>query len=157
MTAGRTITRVGGGGVPLAVALALLLWAASVFALNFPALSGRVVDQANIIPAETRGVIAAKLGATADAMKEYQAAQKLFEELVALDSSRTDALPQLAVTHNNLALLLAGALAASGTVVVLSSTSAQAVHTCRLTVHTITSYELQDNDSADEIKFELVD
>jgi tetratricopeptide (TPR) repeat protein len=41
-------------------------------------------------------------------MKEYQAAQKLFEELVALDSSRTDALPQLAVTHNNLALLLAG-------------------------------------------------
>jgi uncharacterized protein len=61
VTAGRTITRVGGGGVPLAVALALLLWAASVFALNFPALSGRVVDQANIIPAETRGVIAAKL------------------------------------------------------------------------------------------------
>jgi uncharacterized protein len=62
MTAGRTIARVGAGGVPLAVALALLLlWAAAVLALNFPALTGRVVDQANIIPAETRGAIAAKL------------------------------------------------------------------------------------------------
>lgn len=61
------------------------------------------------------------------------------------------------VRNTRTALLLAGALAASGTVVVLSSTSAQAVDTCRLTVHTITSYELQDNDSADEIKFELGD
>lgn len=55
------------------------------------------------------------------------------------------------------ALLVTGALAATGTVAVLSSTPAQAVDTCRLKVHTITSLELQDNDAQDEIKFELGD
>ena len=54
-------------------------------------------------------------------------------------------------------MLLAGALAASGTVAVLSTTPAQAVDTCRLKVHSIISSELQDNDSSDEIKFELGD
>jgi hypothetical protein len=59
--------------------------------------------------------------------------------------------------HTRTALLLTGALAAAGTVAVLSSTPAQAVDTCRLEVHKIISSELQDNDSADEIKFELGD
>src|ERR1051325_5394392 len=40
---------------------ALLLTAAAVLAANLPALTGRVVDQANIIPAATRGEIETKL------------------------------------------------------------------------------------------------
>ena len=55
------------------------------------------------------------------------------------------------------ALLITGALAATGTVAVLSTTPAQAVDTCRLKVHMIRSLELQDNDDRDEIKFELGD
>jgi hypothetical protein len=55
------------------------------------------------------------------------------------------------------ALLAAGALVASGTAAVLSASSAQAVDTCRFKVHSITSWELQDNDSRDEIKFRLGD
>ena len=43
------------------VLLALLCTIAAAFALNFPALSGRVVDQANIIPADTAGAITSKL------------------------------------------------------------------------------------------------
>jgi hypothetical protein len=54
-------------------------------------------------------------------------------------------------------VLLTGALVATGTVAVLTTSTAQAVDTCRLKVHTITSRELQDNDAADEIKFELGD
>ncbi len=43
-------------------ALAALLFAClSVFAANFPALTGRIVDQANIIPAATRAAILPKL------------------------------------------------------------------------------------------------
>jgi uncharacterized protein len=62
MTASHAMTRVRAGIVPLAAALAILLCAVvSLIALNFPALTGRVVDQANIISAETRSAIAAKL------------------------------------------------------------------------------------------------
>ena len=55
LNAGRMPTRLLAG-----VALLLLTIAVS-FAANFPALTGRIVDQANIIPADTRGTIAAKL------------------------------------------------------------------------------------------------
>src|SRR4051812_16868560 len=41
--------------------LVLLVLCASAVALNFPALSGRIVDQANIIPADTRAAIEPKL------------------------------------------------------------------------------------------------
>lgn len=41
--------------------LALLLTALAAFAANLPALTGRIVDQANIIPAETRSAIEPKL------------------------------------------------------------------------------------------------
>jgi uncharacterized protein len=42
-------------------AIALALTAFAAFAVTFPALTGRIVDQANIIPAETRNVIEPKL------------------------------------------------------------------------------------------------
>ncbi|HMK78327.1 MAG TPA: TPM domain-containing protein [Xanthobacteraceae bacterium] len=42
-------------------ALLALLWACVALALNFPALSGRVVDQANIVPADARAAIEGKL------------------------------------------------------------------------------------------------
>ena len=54
-------------------------------------------------------------------------------------------------------LLLSAALAATGTFAVMSTTPAQAVDTCRIKVHTLTSHELQDNDSSDEIQFRLGD
>jgi uncharacterized protein len=41
--------------------MALLCTVVTAFALTFPALTGRVVDQANIIPAETRSAIEQKL------------------------------------------------------------------------------------------------
>jgi uncharacterized protein len=41
--------------------IALLYTALAVFAVNFPALTGRIVDQANIITADTRSVIEPKL------------------------------------------------------------------------------------------------
>ena len=51
-----------GGGKRLATALMVVLFAlAPAFAVNFPALSGRVVDQANIIQAGTRTAIEQKL------------------------------------------------------------------------------------------------
>jgi tetratricopeptide (TPR) repeat protein len=54
------------------------------------------------------GVIAAKLGATTDAMAEYAEAQRLLAELTAHPSSnRSEMLSQLAVSHNNLGLFLA--------------------------------------------------
>lgn len=43
------------------VLAALLCTIAGVFAANFPALTGRIVDQANIIPAATRAAIEPKL------------------------------------------------------------------------------------------------
>jgi len=62
MTAGRTPSALGGRGACLAVIIVALLFAiATSFALNFPALSGRVVDQANIIQPATRSAIEEKL------------------------------------------------------------------------------------------------
>src|SRR5580704_431648 len=43
------------------LALSLLMLVAAAIAANFPALTGRVVDQANIIPAESRQAIEVKL------------------------------------------------------------------------------------------------
>ncbi len=43
------------------LALTLLALLSAAFAINFPALTGRVVDQANIIPADSRAAIEAKL------------------------------------------------------------------------------------------------
>jgi uncharacterized protein len=43
------------------LASSVLMLLAAAFAANFPALTGRVVDQANIIPAESRQAIEAKL------------------------------------------------------------------------------------------------
>jgi uncharacterized protein len=43
------------------LALALLALLPAAFAINFPALTGRVVDQANVIPADSRTAIEAKL------------------------------------------------------------------------------------------------
>src|SRR4029079_4458487 len=60
MPAGWTASRSEGAKAPaLAILLALLL-GVNALALTLPPLTGRVVDQANIIPAETRSAIAAK-------------------------------------------------------------------------------------------------
>ena len=62
MTAGCTPSALGGRGACLAVIIVALLFAiATSFAFNFPALSGRVVDQANIIQPATRSAIEEKL------------------------------------------------------------------------------------------------
>src|SRR5512144_2978702 len=62
MTAGRTPSALGGRGACLTAAIVALLFAiATSFALNFPALSGRVVDQANIIQPATRSAIEERL------------------------------------------------------------------------------------------------
>lgn len=62
MTAGRTPSALGRRGACLAATIVALLFAiATSFALNFPALSGRVVDQANIIQPATRSAIEEKL------------------------------------------------------------------------------------------------
>jgi uncharacterized protein len=45
-----------------ALVVACLCLAATALAVNFPALTGRIVDQANIIPAETRSKLEPKLG-----------------------------------------------------------------------------------------------
>jgi uncharacterized protein len=44
-----------------ALGVLALAFAGAVFAANFPALTGRIVDQANVIPAATRDVIEPKL------------------------------------------------------------------------------------------------
>jgi len=62
MTEGCTPSRVAGGGARLAVVLSALLWTvAAALALTFPALTGRIVDQANIISADARAAIEPKL------------------------------------------------------------------------------------------------
>src|SRR5262249_61240292 len=62
MTAGTVPSAFGRSGACAAVAVgALLLAIVSGFAFNFPALTGRVVDQANIIQPATRSAIASKL------------------------------------------------------------------------------------------------
>ncbi|MFO1168483.1 MAG: TPM domain-containing protein [Rhodoblastus sp.] len=53
------------GFVSLAMALALV-WSTLALAFNFPALTGRVVDQANIIPSATRAQIERKLASLED-------------------------------------------------------------------------------------------
>jgi uncharacterized protein len=60
MTAGRR-SCVFAGGARVVLAFMVIACAAAVFAANFPALTGRVVDQANVIPAATRSAIEAKL------------------------------------------------------------------------------------------------
>jgi uncharacterized protein len=62
MTLGHPSSSFAGGGVRLPIALVALLYTGlAVFAANFPALTGRIVDQANIIPAGTRSAIEPKL------------------------------------------------------------------------------------------------
>jgi len=62
MTASRPASSFVGGGARLPVALvALLCTGLAVFAASFPALTGRVVDQANIISADTRNALESKL------------------------------------------------------------------------------------------------
>src|SRR5450830_954238 len=62
MTTSRTSSLLARGGWRLAIGIIVLLYTAlAVFAVNFPALTGRIVDQANIIPAETRSAIEPKL------------------------------------------------------------------------------------------------
>ncbi len=52
-------------------------------------------------------VIAAKLGAVNDAIKEYESSQKGLAELLNAEPARTEPRAQLAVSHNNLGLLFA--------------------------------------------------
>jgi uncharacterized protein len=62
MTAGRPSFSFVGGAAHLPVVLVALLCAGLIaFAANFPALTGRIVDQANIIPAGTRSALESKL------------------------------------------------------------------------------------------------
>ncbi len=62
MNSGRTACTLRRGGVHLAVVFVVLAYTlATAFALTLPALSGRVVDQANIISAAARSAIEQKL------------------------------------------------------------------------------------------------
>src|SRR5437870_327226 len=62
MTLSRTFSPPTGRGTRLAIAfVALLCTVVTAFTLTLPALTGRIVDQANIIPADTRSVIEPKL------------------------------------------------------------------------------------------------
>lgn len=62
MTVILTALRLAGRRTHPAVTLMALLWAVvTAFAVTFPPLTGRIVDQANIIPAETRNAIEPKL------------------------------------------------------------------------------------------------
>src|SRR5258708_7856671 len=60
--ASRSRTRVRPSGFSFcAGALVILLCAGAALAINFPTLSGRIVDQANVIPVATRAAIEPKL------------------------------------------------------------------------------------------------
>ena len=62
MTARRNSPRPKRGGTRLAISfIALLCTVFAAFAVNFPALTGRIVDQANVIPVATRSAIEPKL------------------------------------------------------------------------------------------------
>jgi uncharacterized protein len=62
MHEGRTPSRLAGRGTCIALAfVALLCTVVAALTVNFPTLTGRIVDQANIIPAETRSTIEQKL------------------------------------------------------------------------------------------------
>src|SRR5262249_27044333 len=52
-------------------------------------------------------VIAARLGAVDEAIKEYKSAQQIFSELAKTDPQATEPQAQLALPHNNLGLLYA--------------------------------------------------
>ena len=52
-------------------------------------------------------VIAARLGAVGDAIKEYESSQQVFQELVRAEPTRVGPRAQLALSHNNLGLLYA--------------------------------------------------
>lgn len=62
MAAGRTSSLLARGGLQLAIGcIALVSTALTLIAVSFPTLTGRIVDQANIISAETRSSIEPKL------------------------------------------------------------------------------------------------
>src|SRR5262245_25269576 len=62
MTAGHASPRqIAGGACATALFVALIFAALAAFALTCPALTGRIVDQANIIPADVRSSIETKL------------------------------------------------------------------------------------------------
>ena len=62
MIVGRSIDRRSVTGLRLAVTAAALLWlAVAAVAQTFPALTGRIVDQANVISADARRIIEPKL------------------------------------------------------------------------------------------------
>jgi uncharacterized protein len=61
MSAGRKSSVFATARAGAAVVLALLLAGLAAFTANLPALTGRIVDQANIIPADVRSAIEAKL------------------------------------------------------------------------------------------------
>ena len=62
MITGRTSSLIARGGWCLAIGvIALLYTALAVFAVSFPALTGRIVDQAKIISADSRNAIEPKL------------------------------------------------------------------------------------------------
>jgi uncharacterized protein len=63
MTAPRPTSVCAGAarGILAVMALGLLILAGAVLAADFPALTGRIVDQANVIPAATRDAIGPKL------------------------------------------------------------------------------------------------
>jgi uncharacterized protein len=62
MTGRRAVSFLPRGGARLPVAVAMLLCGGlAVLAANFPPLTGRIVDQANVIPAATRSAIEPKL------------------------------------------------------------------------------------------------
>jgi uncharacterized protein len=62
MTAGRSALRLARRGLHTFIVLVALVCAgAAALAVNYPALTGRIVDQANIIPADTRNAVESKL------------------------------------------------------------------------------------------------
>src|SRR5664279_904825 len=62
MITGRTSSLVARGGWRLAIGVIALLYTAfAVFAVSFPALTGRIVDQAKIISADSRNAVEPKL------------------------------------------------------------------------------------------------
>ena len=62
MNAGRTSSPAAGEGMRLAIAFfALLCTVVAAFALTFPPLTGRIVDQANIVTSDARRAIEPKL------------------------------------------------------------------------------------------------
>src|SRR3974377_1353342 len=62
MTARYRSSPLSRGGARVLTSLVLLLCASlAAFAANFPALTGRIVDQANVIPLDTRNTLESKL------------------------------------------------------------------------------------------------